>query len=103
MQRLIGAVAGLAFAVGLSGMANAATGFLAGVMGAILGSIIFSVIHTIMFPLEWDLSPMPGKTASRLFAHSCASLLAAVCVVVALTGQKPQAAATPTAPERSNA
>ena len=30
-------------------------------MGAILGAIIYNVFHTIAFPLEWDLSAMPGN------------------------------------------
>jgi hypothetical protein len=102
MYAALGAVAGVAFAIGLEGKAQAAKGFLAGVMGAILGSIIFSVIHTILYPLEWDFSPMPGKTTSRLFAHLCTSLLVAICVVVALTGQRPQTGSNGRGPEHKN-
>ncbi len=99
MYAAIGAATGLAFALGLAGRTGAGRGLLAGAMGAILGSIAFSVVHTIVFPLEWDLSALPGKTMSRLLAHLCVSVMAASCVVVALTGEKPQAHTKTGAPE----
>ena len=53
-------------------------------MGAILGSVLFAVVHTIAFPLEWDFSPMPGKTLSRLLAHLCVAVLSVTCAALAL-------------------
>jgi hypothetical protein len=80
---LIGGVGGLAFGLGLSGPGGAAKGLLGGAMGAILGAIIYNVVHTITFPLEWDLSPMPGQGVSRLLAHLCVALTTTACVVLA--------------------
>src|SRR5271157_1237825 len=83
MYALIGGVGGLAFGLGLCGAGGAARGLLGGAMGAILGAIIYNVVHTITFPLEWDLSPMPGKGVSRLLAHLCVALTSIACVVLA--------------------
>jgi len=58
-------------------------------MGAILGAIIYNVVHTITFPLEWDLSPMPGKGVSRLLAHLCVALSSTACVVLATDERVP--------------
>ena len=71
----IGGAAGLAFGFGFMGRGGAARGFLAGAMGATLGSVLFAVVHTLAFPLEWDFSPMPGMTLSRLLAHLCVAIL----------------------------
>ncbi len=83
LYAVIGGVGGMAFGLGLSGPAGAAKGLLAGAMGAVLGAIIYNVCHTIAFPLEWDLSAMPGKGAARLSAHLCTALTMAACVVLA--------------------
>ena len=80
----IGAAAGLAFGCGLLGRSGAARGFLAGAMGAVLGSVLFAVVHPLAFPLEWDFSPMPGVTLSRLLAHLCVAILTLACAVIAL-------------------
>ena len=89
MYALIGGVGGLAFGLGLCGPGGAAKGLLAGTMGAILGAIIYNVFHTIAFPLEWDLSPMPGKGVSRLLAHLCVALSSIACVVLATDERVP--------------
>ncbi len=89
MYALIGGVGGLAFGLGLCGPGGAAKGLLAGAMGAILGAIIYNVVHTITFPLEWDLSPMPGKGVSRLLAHLCVALSSTACVVLATDERVP--------------
>ena len=89
MYALIGGVGGLAFGLGLCGPGGAAKGLLAGAMGAILGAIIYNVVHTITFPLEWDLSPMPGKGVSRLLAHLCVALSSIACVVLATDERVP--------------
>ncbi len=83
LYALIGGVGGLAFGLGLCGLGGAAKGLLGGAMGAILGAIIYNVVHTITFPLEWDLSPMPGKSVSRLLAHLCVALTTIACIVLA--------------------
>ena len=83
MYATIGGMGGLAFGFGLCGLGGAAKGFLAGAMGAILGAITYNVVHTIVFPLEWDLSPMPGSGVSRLLAHLCVALSSIACVVLA--------------------
>ncbi len=83
MYALIGGVGGMAFGLGLCGPGGAARGLLGGAVGAVLGAIIYNLVHTITFPLEWDLSPMPGKGVSRLLAHLCVALTTIACVVVA--------------------
>ena len=83
MYASIGGVGGLAFGGGLGGPGGAAKGLVAGAMGAILGAITYNVVHTIAFPLEWDLSPMPGKGVSRLLAHLCVAFSSIACVVLA--------------------
>jgi len=83
MYALVGGVGGMAFGLGLCGPGGAAKGLLGGTMGAILGAIIYNVFHTIAFPLEWDLSPMPGKGMSRLLAHLCVAITTTACVVLA--------------------
>lgn len=80
----IGGAAGLAFGYGLLERRGAARGLLAGVMGAVLGSMIFAVLHTMLFPMEWDFSPIPGKTVSRLLAHVCVAVLSVTCATLAL-------------------
>src|SRR5271157_651970 len=89
LYALIGGVGGLAFGLGLCGLGGAAKGLLGGAMGAILGAIIYNVVHTITFPLEQDLSPMPGKGVSRLLAHLCVALASTACVVLATDERVP--------------
>lgn len=86
----IGGAVGLAFGYGLRGWRGVAKGLLAGVMGAILGSVLFAVLHTLFFPMEWDFSPMPGKTVSRLLAHMCVAMLSMICATIALCEETPQ-------------
>ena len=99
MYSAIGGVAGLALGIGLRGWAGAVKGFVAGALGASLGSLVFNTVHTIAFPLEWDFSPMPGHTTSRLVAHLCVALLTVVSVVSVLAGERqPVAEQTVSAP-----
>lgn len=97
MYSAIGSIAGLALGIGLRGWAGAAKGLVAGAMGAGLGSLVFNIVHTIVFPLEWDFSPMPGNTTSRMIAHLCVALMSVVSVVSVLTGER-RAVADQTAP-----
>ncbi len=87
MYAAIGAIGGIAFGMGFIGWRAAGRGLLAGAMGAVLGSLVYNILHTTFMPLEWDYSPMPGKTATRLLAHLCVSLLSVICVVAALYPQ----------------
>jgi len=86
MYSAIGSVAGLALGSSLNGCSGAIKGFVAGAMGAGIGSMIFNIVHTIMFPLEWDYSPMPGNSGSRLFAHLCVAFLSVICVTGVVAG-----------------
>jgi hypothetical protein len=79
----IGASGGMAFGLGFRGWTGAARGLVAGAMGGGLGSLIYNVFHTYAFPLEWDFSPLPGKTTSRLLAHLFVAVAAIICIVVA--------------------
>ncbi len=89
MYAFIGGASGLAFGMGLSGPAGAGRGLSAGTMGATLGAIVYNLVHTVVFPLEWDLSPMPGRGATRLLAHFLVVLFAAACAVLATDKQVP--------------
>ena len=80
----IGGAVGTAFGYSLLGQRGVTKGLLAGIMGAILGSILFAVLHTFFFPMEWDFSPMPGKSVSRLLAHVCVAMLTMACATIAL-------------------
>jgi hypothetical protein len=88
MYSAIGSIAGMALGIGLKGSAGAVKGFVAGAMGAALGSLVFNTVHTIAFPLEWDFSPMPGHTTSRMIAHLCVALMTVISVVSVLAGER---------------
>jgi hypothetical protein len=83
MYATIGSVAGLVFGGGLRGLGGALKGLPAGALGAILGAITYNVVHTIAFPLERDLSPLPGRALTRLFVDLCVAIPAIVCIVLA--------------------
>ncbi len=85
----IGVVGGAAFGFALSGSYGAAKGLLAGAMGGILGATTFNLVHTVFYPLEWDLSPMPGTAVSRLLAHLCVAITLIACVVLATDERVP--------------
>ena len=88
MYSSIGGIAGMALGIGLKGWAGAVKGFVAGALGAALGSLVFNIVHTVAFPLEWDFSPMPGQTTSRMIAHLCVALMTVVSVVSVLAGER---------------
>ncbi len=79
----IGGVEGAVFGIALGGWCGATKGMLAGAMGGILGAVTYDVLHTIIFPLEWDLAPLPSNETSRVFAHLCAAITSVACVVLA--------------------
>jgi hypothetical protein len=83
LYAFVGGVGGLALVIGLRGPGGAARGMLGGALGAILGAIVYNVLHTIAFPLEWDLSAMPGHGLSRLLAHFCVAITTTACVILA--------------------
>ena len=87
MYSTIGAVAGFSFGFGLSRWRGAGQGLVAGFMGALLGAFVNDVLHTILFPLEWEYSPIPGTGSSRLMGHLLVSLLAMICSVAVLSGR----------------
>ena len=83
MYASIGGVGGIAFGGVLGGPGGAARAFVAGALGEVFGAITYNVVHTIAFPMEWDLSPMPGKGFSRLLAHVWVAFSSILCVVLA--------------------
>lgn len=89
MYAAVGAVGGLAFALGFRGWGAGLTGCLAGLLGAVLGSIGFCLLQAVAFPLEPDFSPIPGRAFSRLVAHLCVALAAMLSAVVVLAGREP--------------
>jgi hypothetical protein len=88
MYSAIGSVSGLVLGFGIKGWQGAVKGFVAGAFGAALGALVFNTLHTLLFPLEWDFSPMPGHQASRIAAHLCMALFTVVSAVSILTGER---------------
>jgi hypothetical protein len=73
----IGAAAGLAFGVGLSG-ARIVRALQGGIAGAVLGALVYEVAGSIAFPLGQTAEPLAESVPARLFAHATINLLAAL-------------------------
>jgi hypothetical protein len=90
---LLGAAAGLAFAIGMKAPIGRAVA--AGIVGAVLGSVAFDLVGAFAFPLAKTDSPISLTWPSRL----CARLLVCVGTAAALTrvlpGPRPEGAAAP--------
>jgi hypothetical protein len=72
----VGAVAGLAFGLGLGGPRAIAFALLGGLAGAVFGTMAFETINAIAFPLIRVNAPIPGDWLTREEAQKLPRLLA---------------------------
>jgi hypothetical protein len=76
----IGAVAGLAFALGLRDRRKLAGGLLAGALGGLLGTFIVEAVVAGAFPLMSTLEIVPQERIPRLLTHFCVAVTTALCI-----------------------
>jgi hypothetical protein len=81
----IGAMAGLAFGIGLGGRYAIARGLLGGLVGAVLGAVVYELIGALAFPLASTVQPLSQTWGSRLLARAAVALLVAAGVALAIT------------------
>jgi hypothetical protein len=90
----IGAMAGLAFGIGLGGRAAAVRCLIGGFLGGFLGAAAFDTIAVGAFPFDRTFQPISLSSSSRMVARLCVTLFTAVGVVIA-TRVKARKAGTP--------
>ncbi len=73
----IGAVAGLAFGLGLGGRLRLLKATAGGLLGAICGGILFDLIGALAFPLDETGEPMSTTGRTRLLARLLVAVFAA--------------------------
>ena len=86
---LIGAAAGLAFAVGLGERRLIGPALLAGLAGAVLGAIAFDLIGGALFPLADTGMPISRTLPTRLLARLLVTVGTATAVILVLPGTPP--------------
>jgi len=91
---LLGAVAGLAFAIGLGERRLIGKAFMAGLMGAMLGAIIFELIGGTFFPLAGTSHPISATRLTRFMARLLVTIGAAAAVAVILPNHTQRSGAT---------
>jgi hypothetical protein len=95
---LLGAVSGLAFAIGLGQPRLAVRAVVAGLVGAVVGSVAFDLIGGFAFPLAKTDSAISLTWPSRLLARLMVSALTAAVIALLLPAPR---AATGVLPEPS--
>ncbi len=86
---LVGAAAGLAFAVGLGDPRLCGRILAAGLLGAALGAVAFEMIGAAAFPVAETDEPISKTWLTRLLARMLVSLATAVSVVLFLPERGP--------------
>jgi hypothetical protein len=79
----IGAVAGIAFGVGLGGRGAIGRSLLGGLLGAVVGTLVYEVAGAFFFPLAHTGRPLSLSWGARLLAHVVVALSVAVCIAAA--------------------
>jgi hypothetical protein len=79
----IGATAGLAFGLGLGGVARQARAGFAGLLGAGVGTMVYEAGGALIFPLAKTVLPISLSAGSRALAHLSVATLTALCAAVA--------------------
>jgi hypothetical protein len=74
----VGAMAGLAFGLGLGGRARWARGALGGFLGAVVATMAYEAIGAVAFPLDKTHHPVPATVVTRLFAQLTVAVLVAM-------------------------
>ena len=93
---LLGASAGLAFAVGLGEPRLCGKVLTAGFVGAVLGTVAFELIGGVAFPMAETGEPISETWATRLMARLLVTVGTALIVILLL----PDRARAPSAPSR---
>ncbi len=86
---LLGAAAGLAFAVGLGESRSAGRSLVAGWVGAVLGALAFELIGAMVFPSANTNYPISETWPTRLMARLLVSVGAALTVALLVPGPLP--------------
>jgi hypothetical protein len=100
---LLGAAAGLAFAVGLGEPSLRGRSLTAGLLGAMLGAIAFDLVGAVLLPMAETDQPISESWPTRLMARLLVTVGTAVVVVLILPESRDDAvahrakAATPSA------
>jgi hypothetical protein len=92
---LLGAAAGLAFAVGLGEPRCAGRSLVAGWVGAVLGALAFELIGAVVFPSANTNYPISETWPTRLMARLLVSVGTALIVALLLPEPRPGGAAHP--------
>jgi hypothetical protein len=92
---LMGAAAGLAFAIGLRQPTLHGRAVLAGFAGAVLGTVAFDLIGAVFFPLASTGDAISKSWASRLMARLMVTLATAALVILVVNGPPSDKASRP--------
>ena len=76
----IGAVAGLAFGIGLYGSARAGRALLGGLLGAVAGTFLYEIIGALALPATKTIDPVAATWGIRLLAQVLAVIASAAGV-----------------------
>jgi hypothetical protein len=79
----VGAVGGLAFAIGLSGRARAGRALLGGLLGAVAGTFLYEIIGALALPATKTIEPVATTWGMRLLSQVLA-VIPSAAVVAAL-------------------
>jgi hypothetical protein len=86
---LLGAAAGLAFAVGLGESRLRARALVAGFVGAVLGAIAFDLVGAVFFPMAETDEPISETWPTRLLARLLVTVATAIAVILLLPEPRP--------------
>jgi hypothetical protein len=84
----IGAVAGLAFGIGLGGQGRIARGLGGGLLGGLLGAVVFDLAGAALFPMDKTYQPVSLSANSRLLAHMAVSVCTVMGAVLAVQSSR---------------
>jgi hypothetical protein len=100
---LLGAIAGLAFAVGWENPRLSRRASAAGFVGAVVGTVVFELAGGLLFPLAATHQPISESWPTRLMARLLVSLATAGALVSVLSKSEALAAASRTDPTAGTA
>ncbi|WP_197446994.1 hypothetical protein [Tautonia plasticadhaerens] len=92
---LPGALAGLAFGIGLGGRSRVARALLGGLLGAIVGTMLYEVGGAVAFPLVRMSEPLPDSPTARLFGRLAVAIPIAACIAAAAREPVPKPGPAP--------
>jgi hypothetical protein len=83
----IGAVGGLALALGQGGGARSLAGLTGGILGAVLATVLYEALGASLFPMAATGEPISATAASRLLARLLVPTFAAAGAALVLASQ----------------